>query len=188
MIGLPTETDDDLVAIRDLTLEIRERMLRHGRPRGRLGRIVGSVNPLIPKPGTAYQWLAMEDPATTDRKAKRLRELLAGIDNVYFNIKSERHSYYQALLSLGDRRVAPAIVAAERNGGHWRAAVAETGVDDRHFVFRDRSGDAVLPWDIIDGGLRANFFRAEFAKGQRAEWTLPPKRAKENAQLLTVLQ
>ena len=116
MIGLPTETDDDLVAIRDLTLQMRETMMRHAKERGRVGRIVGSVNPLIPKPGTAYQWLPMEDPAITDRKAKRLRQLLAGVDNVYFNIKSERHSYYQALLSLGDRRVAPAIEAAERNG------------------------------------------------------------------------
>src|SRR5919106_5547405 len=113
MIGVPTETDEDLVAIRDLTLQLRELMLAHGRGRGHLGRIIGSVNPLIPKPGTAYQWLPMEDPAITDRKGKRLRQLLAGIDNVYFNIKSERHSYYQALLSLGDRRVTPAIEAAE---------------------------------------------------------------------------
>jgi len=113
MIGLPTETEEDLVAIRDLTLQIRDRMLKYARPRGQIGRIVGSVNPLIPKPGTAYQWIPMEDPAVVDRKIKRLRSLTAGIDNAYFNIKSERHSYFQALLSLGDRRVAPAIAIAE---------------------------------------------------------------------------
>ena len=188
MIGLPTETDDDLVAIRDLTVQMRDIMMHHGKNRGRIGRIVGSVNPLIPKPGTAYQWLAMEDPAITERKSKRLRQLLAGLDNVYFNIKSERHSYYQALLSLGDRRVAPAIEAAERNGGNWRAAVAEAGVDADFYIFRDRSGDAVLPWDIIDGGMKASFFKSEFEKGQREEWTLPPKRQKENARLLPMLQ
>ena len=187
MIGLPTETDDDLVAIRDLTARLHEIMLRYARPRGRIGRIVGSVNPLIPKPGTAYQWMPMEQPAITDRKGKRLRELLAGLDNVYFNIKSERHSYYQALLSLGDRRVAPAIEAAERNGGNWRAAVSETGVDADFFIFRDRSSDAILPWDIIDGGMKASFFHAEFEKGLREEWTLPPKRQKENAKFLPVL-
>ncbi len=188
MIGLPTETDEDLVAIRDLTIQMREIMLRHGRGRGHLGRIVGSVNPLIPKPGTAYQWLPMEDPAVTDRKGKRLRHLLAGIDNVYFSIKSERHSYYQALLSLGDRRVAPAIEAAERNGGQWRAAVADSGIDAGFYIFRDRSQDPVLPWDIIDGGMKASFFRAEFDKGLREEWTLPPKRQKENSRFLPVLQ
>jgi radical SAM superfamily enzyme YgiQ (UPF0313 family) len=188
MIGLPTETDDDLVAIRDLTVGMRDVMVRHAKGRGHIGRIVGSVNPLIPKPGTAYQWLPMEDPALTDRKSKRLRQLLADIDNVYFNIKSERHSYYQALLSLGDRRVAPAIEAAERNGGNWRAAVAETGVDADFYIFRDRSTDALLPWDIIDGGMKTTFFKSEFERGLREEWTLPPKRQKENARLLPLLQ
>jgi radical SAM superfamily enzyme YgiQ (UPF0313 family) len=187
MIGLPTETDADLEAIRDLTVQMRNIMLKHGRPRGRLGRIVGSVNPLIPKPGTAYQWLPMEDPARTDAKGKRLRHLLSGLDNVYFNIKSERHSYYQALLSLGDRRVASTIEAAERNGGQWRAAVAETGLDSAFYIFRDRSADRVLPWDIIDGGMKTSFFQAEFDKGLREEWTLPPKRMKENIKLIPVL-
>jgi radical SAM superfamily enzyme YgiQ (UPF0313 family) len=188
MIGLPTETDDDLVAIRDLTLQMRDRMLIHARTRGSIGRIVASVNPLVPKPGTAYQWIPMEDPAVVDRKIKRLRSLTADIDNVYFNIKSERHSYYQALLSLGDRRVAPIIAAAERNGQNWRAAVAETGIDGDFYIFRDRSRDAALPWDIIDGGMKRPFFEAEYAKSLREEWTLPPKRAQENAKLLPVIQ
>jgi radical SAM superfamily enzyme YgiQ (UPF0313 family) len=188
MIGLPTETDEDLVAIRDLTLQLRAIMIAHARGRGQLGRIVGSVNPLVPKPGTAYQWLPMERDAVIERKIRRMRTLMAGIDNVYFNIKSERHSFYQALLSLGDRRVAPAIEGAERNGGNWRAAVAEASVDAEFFVFRDRSRDQVLPWDIIDGGLKSDFFRAEFDKALRAEWTLPPKRQTENARLLPVLQ
>jgi radical SAM superfamily enzyme YgiQ (UPF0313 family) len=188
MIGLPTETDDDLVAIRDLTVSMRDVMMKHARARGQVGRIVGSVNPLIPKPGTAYQWIPMEDPAATDRKGKRLRQLLAGIDNVYFSIKSERHSYYQALLSLGDRRVADTIETAERNGGNWRAAVAETGIDADFYIFRDRSADAMLPWDIIDGGLKASFFRSEFQKGLREEWTLPPKRHKPNLQLIPVIE
>jgi radical SAM superfamily enzyme YgiQ (UPF0313 family) len=188
MIGLPTEQESDLEAIRDLTVQMRDIMLRHARPRGRLGRIVGSVNPLIPKPGTAYQWLPMEDPAITDAKGKRLRQLLAGLDNVYFNIKSERHSYYQALLSLGDRRVADTIEAAERNGGQWRAAVAESGIDAGFYIFRDRSADPVLPWDIIDGGMKSSFFQSEFSKGLREEWTLPPKRQRDNLKLLPVLE
>jgi radical SAM superfamily enzyme YgiQ (UPF0313 family) len=187
MIGLPTETDDDLVAIRDQILQMRDIMMAHAKGRGHVGRIVGSVNPLVPKPGTAYQWLPMEDDASIDRKIKRLRSLTSGIENVYFNIKSERHSFYQALMSLGDRRVAPAIEAAERNGGNWRAAVKEAGVDADFYVFRDRSADPVLPWDIIDGGMKDSFFRTEMAKATREEWTLPPKRQKENARLLTVL-
>jgi radical SAM superfamily enzyme YgiQ (UPF0313 family) len=187
MLGIPTETDEDLMAIRDLTLQLRDVMLRHARPRGSVGRIVASVNPLVPKPGTAYQWLPMEQDAIIDRKIKRMRTLVADLDNVYFNIKSERHSFYQALLSLGDRRVAPVIEAAQRNGGNWRAAVVEAGIDADFYVFRDRSADTVLPWHIIDGGMKDAFFKGEFDKSTRGEWTLPPKRQQENARLLPVL-
>jgi radical SAM superfamily enzyme YgiQ (UPF0313 family) len=187
MIGLPTEQDEDLVAIRDLTLQLHAIMLKHARARGRIGRIVASVNPLVPKPGTAYQWLPMVASDDIERRMKRMRQLVSGIDNVYFNIKSERHSYYQALLSLGDRRIAPAIELAEANGGQWRKAVADAGVDGDFYIYRDRSNDLVLPWHMIDGGMKEPFFRAEFDKSTRAEWTLPPKRAKENARLLPVL-
>ncbi len=175
MIGLPTEEDDDLVAIRDLTLEIRDRMVAHGRDRGTLGRIVASVNPLVPKPGTTYQWLPMTPAVEIERKSDRLRSLVSDVDNVYFNIKSERHSYYQGLLSLGDRRVSDVIEAAHRNGGNWRGAVAETGLDADAYLYRDRSADAFLPWQIIDGGMKTSFFRAELDKSLRAEWTLPKK-------------
>ena len=68
MIGLPTETDADLVAIRDLTLQMRDIMLKHAKGKGHVGRIIGSVNPLVPKPSTAYQWLPMEDPARHRRE------------------------------------------------------------------------------------------------------------------------
>jgi hypothetical protein len=141
----------------------------------------------VPKPGTTYQWLPMERSEVIEQKMKRLRGLVSAIDNVYFNIQSERHSYYQALLSLGDRRVAPAIEAAERNGGQWRRAVQESGVDGDFYIFRDRSQDPMLPWDIIDGGMKDAFFRAELEKSERAEWTLPPKRARDNTRLLPML-
>jgi hypothetical protein len=128
----------------------------------------------------------MEVPSVIDDKVQRLRDLTSNIDNVFFNIKSERHSFYQALLSLGDRRVAPAIEAAEANGGDWRRAVADAGVDADFFVFRDRTRDTVLPWSIIDGGMKETFFRSELDKSLREEWTLPPKRASENAKLIAI--
>jgi radical SAM superfamily enzyme YgiQ (UPF0313 family) len=187
MIGLPTETDEDLEAMRDQTIQLRDIMMKHAKGRGHVGRIIGSVNPLVPKPGTSYQWLPMTDTKDIERKMKRLHAMVDNIDHVYFSIKSERHSYYQALMSLGDRRVAPAIEAAERNGGQWRQAVQESGVDAEFYIYRDRSNDRVLPWDIIDGGMKDSFFKNEFAKGLREEWTLPPKRQQENAKLLPML-
>ena len=91
------------------------------------------------------------------------------------------------MLSLGDRRVAAAIEAAERNGVNWRSACAEAGIDPAFYIFRDRSKDTILPWDIIDGGMKDDFFRSELEKSMRGEWTLPPKRASENAKLLPVI-
>ena len=176
MLGLPTETDEDLVAIRDLVVQLRDRMLKYARRRGRPGRIVGSVNPLVPKPGTSYQWLPMTSPAIVASRTKRLKGLLSGLDHVYLSIKSERQSFYQALLSLGDRRVAPVIDAASQNGGDWRRAAETADVDPKFWVLRDRSQDEVLPWDIIDGGIKAEFFRSEFLRSMRAEPTVPSNR------------
>jgi hypothetical protein len=147
-------------------------MLSHARTRGAIGRLVASVNPLVPKPATTYQWLPMTRAEEIEAKVARLRALVADLDNVFFNIKSERHSYYQGLLSLGDRRVADVIERAEQNGGNWRAAVADAGLDADAYLYRDRSADSWLPWHIIDGGLKASFFRQELAKGARGEWTL----------------
>jgi len=188
MIGLPTETDDDLEAIRDLTLKIRDVMLKHARKRGRVGRITASVNPFVPKPGTAYQWLPMTPSATIARRAKRLRTLMKSISNVYVNIKSDRQAYYQALLSLGDRRIAPVIEIAASNGGDWRAALAETKVDAADWVLRDRSQDVTLPWDIIDGGQKESFFRSEMEKSLHGESTLPRNVSSETIQLTPVLK
>jgi radical SAM superfamily enzyme YgiQ (UPF0313 family) len=181
MIGLPTETDADLEAIGTLTRAIRDRMLAASRTRGTVGRIVASVNPLVPKPGTTYQWMPMTDARTIERKIARLRALVSDIDNVYFNIKSERHSYYQGLLSLGDRRVADVIERAETNGNDWRAAVADCGLDADAYLYRDRSADDLLPWQIIDGGLKSAFFRRELEKSLKAEWTLPGQTAAANS-------
>ena len=169
MIGLPTETDEDLVAIRDLTVAIRDRMLAAST--GSVGRVVASVNPLVPKPGTTYQWMPMTEASVIERKAGRLRGLVDGLEHVYFNIKSERHSYYQGLLSLGDRRVSDVIELAQANGLNWRAAVAESGLDAEAYLYRDRGADAFLPWQIIDGGMKTSFFRSELDKSLRAEQT-----------------
>jgi radical SAM superfamily enzyme YgiQ (UPF0313 family) len=187
MIGLPTEDDDDLVAIRDLVMALKDKMLAHARKRGTVGRIVGSVNPFVPKPGTAFQWLGMDTPDVIEAKTKRLRGLTAGIDNVWMTIKSERHSFYQALMSAGDRRLAPVIVAAERNGGQWRQAVAEARIDAAAYVYRDRTNDPVLPWDIIDGGLKEAFYRSELDKSLRGEPTIPPRREPDGSRILPML-
>ena len=99
------------------------------------------MNPLVPKPGTAYQWLAMEDDRIVERKIARMRSLMAGIENVYFTIKSERHSLYQALLSLGDAH-------AMQGDGEVTLTALETSVRGTVQVF-------------VRKGMRLNWPRAE---------------------------
>jgi hypothetical protein len=154
---------------------MRDRMAGAARSRGTIGRIAASVNPLVPKPGTTFQWLPMCDAREIDRKIEVLRSLVDDTDNVYFNIKSERHSFYQGLLSLGDRRVADVIERAEQNGGNWRAAVADARLDASAYLYRDRTADPFLPWQIIDGTMKTSFFRAEYGKSLKAEWTTAAK-------------
>src|SRR5512145_1947028 len=112
MVGLPFEEHGDVEAIVALTDAIRERMLAVARGKGRIGRIHPSVNPFVPKPGTPYQWLPMEDPKETDRKLQYLRKAFARMPNVDAILKSARTGAVQSVLAVGDRRVADALEAA----------------------------------------------------------------------------
>jgi hypothetical protein len=101
---------------------------------------------------------------------------MSGLGNISFTVKSGRHSYDQALLSLGDRRVARVIESVERHGGNWRAGLREAALDIDFYVFRDRHRDPVLPWDIIHTGARTSFLEAEHSKALRGEPTMPASR------------
>ena len=109
MVGLPWEEHADVEGIVTLTEQIRDRMLAVGRGRGRVGRIHPSVNPFVPKPGTPYQWLPMEDPRETDRKLQYLRKAFGRMANVDAVIKSARTGVSQSILALADRKVADAL-------------------------------------------------------------------------------
>jgi len=128
VVGLPWETHEDVEGIVTLTEQIRDRMIQVGRARGRVGRIHPSVNPFVPKPGTPYQWLPMEDPKETDRKLQFLRKAFGRMANVDAVIKSARTGVSQSILALADRRVADALehwcewIAILRVGGRGEGA------------------------------------------------------------------
>jgi radical SAM superfamily enzyme YgiQ (UPF0313 family) len=151
IIGLPTETWDDLDELVALVAAIRERVVAAARANKRLGEIQLSVNPFIPKPFTPFQWCAMEDIKSLDKKWKFLQKSLGKLANVKLQMESPREAYQQALLSRGDRRLAPLLIAADRLGS-WKAAVREAGFDSDSFVYREIPLDQPLPWDFIDGG------------------------------------
>jgi radical SAM superfamily enzyme YgiQ (UPF0313 family) len=164
MVGLPWEEHADVEGIVDLTDRIRERMLAVGRGRGRVGRIHPSVNPFIPKPGTPYQWLPVEDPKETDRKLQYLRKAFGKMPNVDAICKSARTGATQSVLALGDRRVADALEAAVVQGVDLKRGMKAAGLDPRFYLFRGRGRDEMLPWDIVDNGVSKAYYLRELDK------------------------
>jgi radical SAM superfamily enzyme YgiQ (UPF0313 family) len=169
MVGLPWETHADVEAIVTLTAEIREVMLKVARGRGRIGRLHPSINPFVPKPGTPYQWLPMEDPKETDRKLQYLRRAFGKLPNVDAICKSARTGAAQSVLALGDRRVADALEIAAVQGLDLRRALKLAGLDPAFYLFRGRRRDEVLPWDVVDNGVSKAYYLRELDKSAREQ-------------------
>jgi len=164
MVGLPWEEHEDVEAIVELTEQIRQRMINVGRSRGRVGRIHPSVNPFVPKPGTPYQWLRMEDPKETDRKLQYLRKAFGKMPNVDAICKSARTGVHQSILALADRKVADALEHAVVNRVDFKRAVRESGLDPAFYLFRERGRDEILPWDVVDNGVAKSYYLRELDK------------------------
>jgi radical SAM superfamily enzyme YgiQ (UPF0313 family) len=176
MVGLPTETPADVEAIVDLTQRVRARLVS-GR-RARVGRVLVSINPFVPKPWTPFQWEAMEAIPSLRRKLAHLRRALGAIPAVEVETESPREAYLQTLLSRGDRRAA-AILARlhERPDAWWPTLKAlrggRDGVDPDRFVHRPYALDRVLPWDFIEHSVDKRYLLAERRKAF-AEIQTPP--------------
>jgi radical SAM superfamily enzyme YgiQ (UPF0313 family) len=153
IIGLPTETMEDLEELVALVEKIRERVIAAARKNRRLGSILLSVNPFIPKPFTPFQWCGMEPVPSLEKKYAYLRRAVGKLSNVKIQMESLRESYLQALLSRGDRRLATLLVKARQPGG-WKRAARELAVDTDFLVSRTIPLDEILPWDIIESGDR----------------------------------
>ena len=148
IIGLPGETAADLDEMVRLVEMIRERVVERGRANKRLGEITVSVNPFIPKPFTPFQWCGMEPLSSLEGKVKLLESRLRRLSNVKLKVESLRESYFQALLSRGDRRLSPMLVEMA-GGANLKKAARSCGIDTGWYVGRTIAGDEFLPWSII---------------------------------------
>jgi radical SAM superfamily enzyme YgiQ (UPF0313 family) len=158
IIGLPTETAEDLAELVALVLKIRERVLAAARANKRLGDILLSVNPFIPKPFTPFQWCGMENTKSLEQKWKFLQKSFGKVSNLRIQMESPREAYQQALLSRGDRRLAQVLVAADQLGS-WKGALRQEHFDGDSFVHRDIPLDELLPWSFIEGGDQGRLLR-----------------------------
>jgi radical SAM superfamily enzyme YgiQ (UPF0313 family) len=168
MVGLPGEREEDVKGIVQLVEAIREQMMTYGRSKGRVGKIIPSINPFIPKPGTPFQWCAMASQQELGRKMRFLKKALGRIPNVEVRCKSPRKEKLQALLSLGDRRLAPAMIALARGEADLNRALALSGLSLDFYIHRERSFDEILPWDHIDNGMKSELLETQYRKAKDA--------------------
>ena len=164
MVGLPTETDEDVAAIIDLCTRIKARFLAASRPRGRMGTITVSINAFVPKPVTPFQWAAMDSPATLKEKVRTIRSGLKAVANLRIHAESPKGAFLQALLSRGDRRVAGLLRKAHDLGGNWPRVFKQAVPTADFFARRQRPLDEQLAWDFIDHGMAPGFLAEEYRR------------------------
>jgi radical SAM superfamily enzyme YgiQ (UPF0313 family) len=168
MVGLPTETQEDLDEMFVLVERIKDRMLLAGKKFGRAGKIIPSLNGFVPKPNTPLQWDAICDEKELKNRIKYVCKGLSKIPNVEVRSMSARIAHEQALFSSGDRTISRVIESAARLNGNLSEALRETQIDAKFHTSRQRGYDEFLPWSIVDSGLSFEFLKEEHEKSQES--------------------
>ncbi len=173
MVGLPTESDEDVEAIVRLCRQIKQTFLVSSRPKKRIGEITVSLNAFVPKPFTPFQWARMDDVRTLKKKITRVKEGLRRVPNVRVHADIPGQAYLQAVFSRGDRGIADLLSLGYENKGNWAKTLKAFPISADQYVCRERSADEKFPWDIIDHGVRRSFLAQEYRKAREAETSAP---------------
>ncbi len=164
MIGLPTETADDVRGIIELTERIKLWAGEFSGKTKKFRRITLSINQFIPKPSTPFQWLPLEDITAVKQKLKVIGQAFRRDPTVKIIHDPPRWNYIQAVLSLGDRRAGELLRAAHQFKGRWPQAIRQSGFNPDDYVYRRKPYQEVLPWEIIDHGMEREFLIKECEK------------------------
>lgn len=178
MIGLPTETQDDMEELVALTLKAKRQILDFGRSAGRLSTLTLSINCFIPKPWTPFQFHPFESQAILKARLRYLRGQLAGLPNVKISADHPDKAFFQAVLARGDRRLGNGLLAMVKTGRNWRQSMKDQHLRPEHYALRARDQDELLPWEIIDHGISRDYLWAEYQKGLTSKATRPCNTAK----------
>jgi radical SAM superfamily enzyme YgiQ (UPF0313 family) len=160
MVGLPTETTDDVRDIPRLVKRLTHHVVKASQGAKRLGQVTLSLSSFVPKPFTPFQWVAFAGAEELKKRLKLVRREGAGLKNVRVHADLPKWAYTQALLARGDRRVAELLLAAHRQG--WLKALRTSPVNPDFFVLRERSPDELFPWDFLDHGLEKKYLWEEY--------------------------
>ena len=164
MIGLPTETAADVAAIVELSRAVLDRLRAGSSGRSR-PRVDLSVNPLVPKPHTPFQYHRMASAADLDAAAKAIRAGVAKVGGLSASFESARIARRQALFALGDRRLGAVLARMAERGESLKKALRAEGVDESAIVDRERTAGEAFVWDVVDTGVRPGFLHAEYRRG-----------------------
>jgi radical SAM superfamily enzyme YgiQ (UPF0313 family) len=167
LIGLPTETDEDIKAIPVLAKRVRHQILSNLKNQSKKGRLVLSVNPFIPKPATPFQWAPIEGVGELKKKLKMIQREVRSERGMEVIHDLPKWAYVQALLSRGDRKVGKILMAAHHHQGNWGQALRETNVNPDFYVYRKRDLDEIFPWDFIDHGISKERLKEEYLTAMR---------------------
>jgi radical SAM family uncharacterized protein len=167
LIGLPSETDEDVKAILLLAKRIRHQILSSLKDQKKRWRLILSVNPFIPKPATPFQWVPMEEVSELKKKLSVIQKGVRGERGIQAIFDLPKWAYIQALLSRGDRRVGKILMAAHAHRGNWSQALRETSVNPDFYVYRERDLDEIFPWDFIDHGIPKERLKEEYLRAMK---------------------
>ncbi len=178
MIGQPTETDEDVVAIAKLA----KRVLTIGRKyHGHKAKVRVGVSTFVPKPHTPFQWASLADLDDIRRKQELMRQEFGRAHGIIFNWNDPEESLMEAFLSRGDRRLGAVIKTAWEKGAKfdawnewfrpdaWAEAFAEHSLDPAWYAHRPRLADEIFPWDHINAGVEKRWLLLDWYSAQRGE-------------------
>ena len=173
MIGLPSETLEDIEEIVTLSKKIKDVFLKSSRVRKHIGRITLSVNPFVPKPLTPFQWAAMDDKRIIKKKINIIKSGLKKVDNLRIHAESPRRAYIQGMISRGDRRMGEVLSKVLKNKGNWPKTLKEVFLNPDFFVYRERPFEELFPWDFIEHGVKKSFLWHEYLQAAKAKVSPP---------------
>ena len=172
MLGLPTETDEDVLAIADVAARVMHAWRESAQNKQRGIRITVSTSYFVPKPHTAFQWEPQITREEYERRVKLLREAIT-TKTVTYNWHDGETSFLEAVLARGDRKLGKVLETAWRKGAHldtwddyfdlsrWEEAFEECGVDPAFYAYRHREKDELMPWAMISSGVTENYLWRE---------------------------
>lgn len=180
MLGLPTETEEDILGIAELANQVLHTWRLYAKNKNRGVRITVSTSCFVPKPHSPFQWEKQNTMDEYIAKVNLLRENIKA-KNVVYNWHDPQTSYIEATLSRGDRRMGKIIENVWRSGGRleawtdyfsfdrWMQAFDDAGVDPTFYAHRERCKDEVMPWDVVDVGVRKEHLWHEKEQCYRSE-------------------